>query len=89
LAAQALNLADSRPGTAMLIGIEAFRTTPTPEARGPLLSMSARRSSQAELTGHTDAVSEAAFSRGTTLANVGRDGRAVLWTPGATPGRPR
>ncbi|MCX4679202.1 WD40 repeat domain-containing protein [Streptomyces sp. NBC_01433] len=79
LASQALNLADSRPGTAMLLSIEAFRTEPTLEARGALLSMSARRSYQAELTSHADAVSEVAFSRDGTLASVGRDGKAVLW----------
>ncbi|KAK1182905.1 hypothetical protein B7755_035085 [Streptomyces sp. NBS 14/10] len=79
LAAQALNLGDSRPGTAMLLAVEAYRTAPTPEARGALLSMSARRSYQAELNGHADAVSEVAFSPDGTLASVGRDGKTVLW----------
>ncbi|MEU5023895.1 nSTAND1 domain-containing NTPase [Streptomyces milbemycinicus] len=79
LAAQALDLVDSRPGTAMLLAVEAYRTAPTPEARGALLSMSARRSYQAELTGHADAVSEVAFSPDGTLASVGRDGKTVLW----------
>ncbi|MFE3203256.1 hypothetical protein [Embleya sp. NPDC059237] len=79
LAAQALNLADSRPGTAMLLSVEAYRTAHTAEARGALLSMSTRRFYQAELTGHVDAVSEVAYSPDGTLASVGRDGKVVLW----------
>ncbi|MCX4966909.1 hypothetical protein OHA98_19150 [Streptomyces sp. NBC_00654] len=81
LAAQSLNLADSRPGTAMLLSVEAYRTAKTPEARGALLSMSVRRFYQAELTGHTDAVSEVAYSSDGTLASAGRDGKVVLLDP--------
>ncbi|MEU5160060.1 hypothetical protein AB0G74_10685 [Streptomyces sp. NPDC020875] len=79
LAAQALNLVDSRPGTAMLLGVEAYRTSDTPEARGALQSVSARRFFQTELSGHTDAVSHVAYSTRGTLASAGRDGRIVLW----------
>ena len=79
LAAQALNLVDSRPGTAMLLGVEAYGTARTTEARGALLSMSARQFYQAELSGHADAVSEVAYSSLGVLASAGRDGKVVLW----------
>ncbi|MFT2017593.1 hypothetical protein ACMA1D_17400 [Streptomyces sp. 796.1] len=79
LAAQSLSLADSRPGTAMLLSVEAYRTAHTQEARGALLSMSARGHYQAELSGHTDAVSELTYGPDGTLFSVGRDGKVTVW----------
>ncbi|MEV4502231.1 WD40 repeat domain-containing protein [Streptomyces klenkii] len=80
LAAQALGLAPSRPALAKLLSVEAYRTAPTSEARGALLAMSTYQFHQAELVGHTDAVSQAVFSPdGRTLVSVGRDRRVVLW----------
>ncbi|MFJ9647625.1 hypothetical protein [Streptomyces sp. NPDC101206] len=80
LASQALGLAPSRPALAKLLSVEAFRTAPTPEARGALLTMSTYQYHQAELTGHTDAVSQVAFSPdGRTLASVSRDRKLILW----------
>jgi WD40 repeat protein/transcriptional regulator with XRE-family HTH domain len=79
LAAEALNLVDSRPGTAMLLSVEAYRIAHTPEARGALLSMSASRFYRGELSGHTDAVSEVAYSPRGQLASAGRDGEVIVW----------
>ncbi|MFF1379297.1 hypothetical protein [Streptomyces sp. NPDC058308] len=79
LASQALGLAQHRPSLAKLLSLAAFRTAPTAEARGALLSMSTYQYHQGELTGHGDAVSEVAFSPSGTLASVSRDRTVALW----------
>ncbi|MFC8126025.1 hypothetical protein [Streptomyces sp. NPDC057302] len=79
LASQALVLAGSSPSVAKLLSVEAFRTAPTPEARGALLTMSTYQYHQTELTGHDDAVSEVAFGPDGTLASVSRDRTVRLW----------
>jgi WD40 repeat protein/transcriptional regulator with XRE-family HTH domain len=79
LAAEALGLVESRPAAAMLVSAEAFRVAPTFEARSALLTVSAHQQYRAELTGHGEAVSEAAFSRDGTLATVSRDRTVILW----------
>ncbi|MFH8609989.1 hypothetical protein ACH4D5_21170 [Streptomyces sp. NPDC018029] len=81
LAAQAISLAPTRPSVAKLLSVEAFHTAPTPEARGALLTMSTYQYHQAELTGHTDAVSQVAFGPDGTLASVSRDRKIMLWDP--------
>jgi WD40 repeat protein len=84
LAVQALAMADAEPVTAQLLAVRAFRLAPTTEARGALLSMSARQSYQAELTGHDDAVSDLAHSQdGRTIASVSRDRALMLWDTGS------
>ncbi|WP_168211166.1 nSTAND1 domain-containing NTPase [Actinosynnema sp. ALI-1.44] len=79
LAAEALRLKDTAPGTAMLLSVAAFRTAPTTEARGALLSMAAYQVYQGELTGHGDAVSDVSFGKDGTLASAGSDQQVILW----------
>ncbi|MDI5979846.1 nSTAND1 domain-containing NTPase [Amycolatopsis magusensis] len=79
LAAQALALVDSAPGTAKLLSVEAYRAAPTVEARGALLSMSAHREYRTEIPAHTGAVSEVAFTPQGALLSAGRDGTASVW----------
>ncbi|MFI9812558.1 nSTAND1 domain-containing NTPase [Saccharothrix variisporea] len=83
LAAQALGLLDSRPATAMLLAVQAYRIAETAEARGALLTVSSRRTYRGELTGHGDAVSDLTFTSDGTLATVSRDRTLRLWDTGA------
>ncbi|WP_283134503.1 WD40 repeat domain-containing protein [Rhizohabitans arisaemae] len=80
LAAQTLTVADSEPGTAMLLAAHAFAVAPTVEARGALLSVSTLQAHQGTLTGHIGAVSQVLFSPdGRTLFSVGRDRAVAVW----------
>ncbi|MDN3059811.1 hypothetical protein PH213_35880 [Streptomyces sp. SRF1] len=83
LAAEALGLVESRPAAAMLLSVEAFRAARTFEACSAMLTISAHQYYRAELTGHDDAISEAAFSPDGTLATVSRDRTVMLWDTGA------
>ncbi|MET9002700.1 WD40 repeat domain-containing protein [Amycolatopsis sp. NPDC004169] len=83
LAAESLGLAGTDPGTAMLLAAQAYRTAPTTEARGALLSMSRYRGHLGKLLGHTGAVSQIAYLQdGNTLLSVGRDQTLSLWDTG-------
>ena len=80
IAAEALALVESRPSTAMLLSIEAYRIAPTEEARSSLLSMSAHQAYQTELAGHTDAISDVAFSPdGRTAATTSKNKTVIVW----------
>jgi len=61
VAGQALDLRDTNPALAAQLGLAAYRLTPTPEARGALLSIAASPYTT-RLTGHTNGVYSVAFS---------------------------
>ncbi|NUT96158.1 MAG: helix-turn-helix domain-containing protein [Saccharothrix sp.] len=79
LAAQARTLADTRPDTAMLLSVEALRTSPTAEARGAVLGMSARAAYRTQFTAHAQAVSEVAFAPDGNLVTAGKDHAIGVW----------
>ncbi|ALG09489.1 helix-turn-helix domain-containing protein [Kibdelosporangium phytohabitans] len=79
LATQALTIAESDPGRAKLLSVEAYQTAPTVEARSALMSMSAHRDYRTEIQAHNGAVSQIAFLPDGTLASAGRDKSVALW----------
>ena len=80
LATQAQTLVDSRPDTAMLLGVQAYRTAPTLEARSALIGMSAHGAYEAEFTAHSGPVSDLAFTPdGRSLVTVSRDHSIAVW----------
>ncbi|MBW4721564.1 nSTAND1 domain-containing NTPase [Saccharothrix obliqua] len=80
VATQAQALAGSRPDTAMLLSVQAYRTAPTAEARSTLLGMSARSAYQGAFTAHRGAVSEMSFTPdGRTLVTASGDSTIGVW----------
>ena len=74
MAVRAGALATGRPEAAMRLALAAYRTAPTVEARGALLSTQAQYYA-GRLTGHTGPVNAVAFSPdGLVLASAGNDG---------------
>ncbi|MFI5804722.1 helix-turn-helix domain-containing protein [Streptomyces sp. NPDC051561] len=74
MAVRAGALAAGRPEAAMRLAVQAYRTAPTVEARGALLSTQAQYFA-GRLTGHTGPVNAVAFSPdGSVLASAGNDG---------------
>ncbi|MBV9142950.1 MAG: TIR domain-containing protein, partial [Pseudonocardiales bacterium] len=79
VAGQALDLRDTNLALAAQLALAAYRLTPTPEARGSLLSVFAAPYAT-RLTGHADTVNSVAFSLdGHTLATASNDRTARLW----------
>lgn len=80
LASQAPTLLNSQPDTAMLLSVQAWNTSPTVEARGNLLSMSARAAYDREFAAHAEAVSDLAFTPdGRQLVTASRDQTLGVW----------
>jgi WD40 repeat protein len=80
VATQAQTLVDSRPDTAMLLGVQAYRTAPTVEARSALIGMSTHGAYQAEFTAHSGPVSDLAFTAdGRTLVTASKDHSIAVW----------
>ncbi|WP_409493522.1 helix-turn-helix domain-containing protein [Amycolatopsis sp. cmx-11-12] len=80
LAAEAQNEAGRDVAKAIRLGLDAYRTHPTTEARSVLLSLASRRDYQARLVPPAGNVPDAALSSdGRWLAAGGEPGKVVLW----------
>ncbi len=80
LAAQAVSRFNDDPDEATLLSLEAYRITPTPDARGAMLS--ALQKNQPTLVGNSGFVEALAASpvSDDTLASVSYDGTLRLWS---------
>ncbi|MFF7636191.1 helix-turn-helix domain-containing protein [Kitasatospora sp. NPDC008050] len=80
LAAESAALAAGRPEESMLLADEAFRTAPTTEARGALLSTQSQAFA-GRLFGHAGPVNAVAFSPDSSrLATASSDGTVKIWS---------
>ncbi|WP_268269297.1 helix-turn-helix domain-containing protein [Streptomyces sp. MNU76] len=78
LAARSVSLAGGRPEASMLLAEEAYRTAPTAEARGALLSTQSQPFS-ARIDGHRGPVNAVAFAPDDrSIATASSDGTVVL-----------
>ncbi|SFR29175.1 WD40 repeat [Lentzea waywayandensis] len=85
LALQAQDLSGSWPDAAEALAVQAFRTSPTIEARGALLSTAAYKPPRVTLKDHRGAVRAVAFNQdGTLLASAGDDRSVLVRSPSGT-----
>jgi WD40 repeat protein/energy-coupling factor transporter ATP-binding protein EcfA2 len=79
LARKALAVAPTDVATAMRLSLSAYRSAPTVEARGALLSIASRHAYTSRLQ-HAEEVKDVAFTAdGGMLATAGQDGRVLVW----------
>ncbi|HEX6345159.1 hypothetical protein [Umezawaea sp.] len=79
IAVQAQDLSASWPDAAALLAVSAYRTSPTAEARGALLSTAAYKPPRTVLKDHRGPVRAVAFSQdGTVFATAGEDHTVLL-----------
>jgi WD40 repeat protein len=80
LAAEALSVAPADVARALRLSLDAYRTAPTTEALGAVLSLASSRQYSARLHPDGRLVKDVAFSPdGSTLAVAAQDGRLTLW----------
>ncbi|MCX2953651.1 hypothetical protein [Lentzea sp. NEAU-D7] len=85
LALQAQDLSGSWPDAAEALAVQAFRTSPTIEARGALLSTAAYKPPRVLLKDHRGAVRAVAFNQdGSLLASAGDDRSVLVRAPSGT-----
>lgn len=88
LALQAQDLSTSWPDEAEVLAVQAFRTSPTTEARGALLSTAAYKPPRVLAKDHRGAVRAVAFNQDGTLLATAGDDRSVLVRSPAEPAPP-
>ncbi|MFI6095774.1 hypothetical protein ACIA8G_09490 [Lentzea sp. NPDC051213] len=85
LALQAQDLSESWPDAARTLAVSAYRTAPTAEALGALLSTAAYKPARTVFKDHRGAVRAVALSGNGKLASAGDDRSVLVRDPGSAP----